>query len=213
MLSDLTGYSWNPTAHRYIDNETGQFVSNAVIRDGLENVIDLSGVNMNALTQQLINNEISLANWQTGMMEQIKLTHTASAALSNGGWAQMSQADWGATGRLIRDQYDYLRNFANQIADGTQPLDGRVLVRADMYADAANTTYSTIQTRSYTEQGYDEEIRIKENDPNVCDDCVEWAGMGWQPIGTLPEPGQDSVCLTRCRCHKEFRKSAESEIE
>lgn len=123
----------------------------------------------------------------------------------------MTQADWGATGRLIRDQYDYLRNLSKEIADGTQPLDGRLLVRADLYADASNTTYSTMQTRGFIEQGYDEERRVLETGADHCDDCLDYANQGWQPIGTLPEPGQESQCIVRCRCEKEYRRSTESE--
>ena len=215
-LPAATGFGWNAIAHRYYDLQTGVFVSKAAVREGLEAVIDSSALNMNAVTQSLIDGNISLAAWQTEMMSQIKLSHVASAALANGGFAQMSQADWGATGQLIREQYDFLRNFAREIADGTQAMDGRALVRSDLYADAANTTYWNMNTRSFTQDGYDEERRILDSDRSTsCDDCIEFADEGWQPIGTLPEPGQDSVCMVRCRCRKAYRISTdpESEIE
>src|SRR5512133_629684 len=124
MLPFLTGYGWNAGANRYVDLATGRFVS-----------------------QDLIDSRISLADWQNGMMVNIKQAHTAAAALSNGGWANMSQSDWGATGQMIREQYGYLRNFAEQIANGTQALDGRLMVRTDMYADAAYGTFSRMRTR------------------------------------------------------------------
>lgn len=206
-LPQATGYGWN--GHRYFDLDTGQFVSKATVRNALESLIDVSAVRMNGLSEKLKAGVVSLADWQSGMMDMIKQSHVAASALANGGWAQMTQSDWGYVGSLVKEQYQYLRNFAKQIVDGTQPLDGRFLVRTDLYGDAANTTYSAMQTRAYMEDGYDEERRTRENDPNVCDDCVEYADMGWQPIGTLPEPGNDSVCLKRCRCEKEYRKSGE----
>jgi hypothetical protein len=209
MLPSLTGYGWNPTAHRYVDLESGRFVSQATIRDGLENLIDMSALNMNQLTQQLIDQQITLAAWQSGMMTEIKSAHVAASALSQGGWAQMTQSDWGATGQLIKEQYGYLRNFAEEIASGKQALDGRALVRSDMYGDAANTTYSAMRTRLHIADGFNEEKRNLEDSINACDDCVEYANEGWVPIGTLPEPGNDSQCLKRCRCEKEFRRSEE----
>lgn len=200
----LTGYGWNGT--RYYDLETGRFVSNAVIREGLESMMDVSALQINGLTRQLIDGTISLADWQTGMMNQIKITHTASAALSQGGWAQMTQSDWGAVGQMIRAQYDYLRNFASQIASGEQPLDGRALVRSDMYADAGNGTFAEMGRRSAITDGFDEERRVLEDTINACDGCIEQDKLGWQPIGTLDPIGAEE-CGTRCRCEFEYRKS------
>ena len=210
MLPQATGYSWNATAHRYYDAETGRFVPQSEIRNALENLIDQSGLNMNALTQSLQDGKISLADWQTGMMREIKLTHTASGALANGGWGQMTQADWGATGQLIREQYDYLRNFAKEIANGTQPLDGRMLVRADMYADASNGTFWEIDKRSHLQDGYDIGRRVLESGADHCDDCLEYASEGWMPIEEIPEIG-NSQCMTRCRCEIEYKSSLEVE--
>jgi len=197
-------FAWNETAGRYA-NSSGQFVKFSEIRDALESVMDASAVRMNNLTQSLIDSQISLAEWQSGMLEQIKLSHTAAAAASRGGWAQMSQADWGAAGRMIRDQYDFLRGFANQIANGTQALDGRALVRADLYGDASRGTFEEMRRRYQTSMnGMEEERRIL-GEADHCEDCLDAAAEEWQPIGTLPAIG-DSVCLTRCHCKFIYRK-------
>lgn len=211
MLPQATGYGWNSVAHRYYNLDTGVFVSSTQVSQGLEAVMDASALQMNALTQSLIDGGISLADWQTSMMEQIKLTHTASAALANGGWAQMTPSDWGATGQMIREQYDFLRNYAQEIANGTQPLDGRMLVRSDLYADASNGTFWEMTKRDYLQNGYDEGRRVLEPGSDHCDDCEEYASEGWMPIDEIPEIG-NSQCLTRCRCEIEFRVSTESEI-
>lgn len=206
----LPGYEWIPSLHNYRSVETGRMVSRAAIRDGLEALMDTSAVNMNALTQSLIDGNISLASWQSSMMSEIKSAHVAASALANGGWSSMGPVEWGATGQMIREQYDYLRNFASQIADGTQPLDGRCLVRSDLYGSASNTTYSAMRTRLLTADGFEEEKRVLEDVIDACDDCIEYANEGWQPIGTLPEPGNDSVCLKRCRCEKVYRRVDDS---
>lgn len=208
MLPQLTGYGWNGS--RYYDLETGKFVSSASVHDALETVMDASAIRMNNLTQSLIDGEISLASWQSSMMEQIKITHISSAALSQGGWAQMTQSDWGATGQLIRQQYDYLRNYAADIASGEQALDGRALVRSDLYADAANGTFWEMDKRGHLADGYDEGRRVLEPGADHCDDCEEYASEGWMPIDEIPEIG-NSQCMTRCRCEIEYRRSGESE--
>jgi hypothetical protein len=205
-----TGYGYNEVAHRYYDLQTGVFVSRASVTAGLESMMDVSALRMNALTQSLIDGGISLADWQTGMMTQIKNTHVASAALSNGGWANMNASDWGYTGSLIKEQYKYLDNYAKEIANGTQALDGLALVRSDLYADAANGTFWEMDKRSHLQDGYDEGRRLLEPGADHCDDCEEYAHDGWMPIDDIPEIG-NSQCLTRCRCEIEYRISSEVE--
>ncbi len=210
MLPGATGFGWNAAAHQYYSLDSGRFVPRSAIRDGLESLIDASAIRMNNLAEKLQAGSISLADWQMGMMQQIKAANIASAALANGGWAQMTQSNWGATGQMIREQYDYLRNFATQIANGEQPLDGRFLVRSDMYGDAANGTYSEMERRSMAEDGYDEGRRILESGADHCDDCEQYASEGWMPIEDIPAIG-DSACVTRCRCTIEYRNSSTGE--
>ena len=38
-----------------------------------------------------------------------------------------------------------------------------------------------------------------------CADCVNWAEMGWQPLGMLPPPGERCQCLFNCRCSLDYR--------
>lgn len=205
QTSPLTSsYRWNETAGRYV-NASGQFVKFSDVRDALDSVIDASGQRMNSLTQQLIDQEISLAEWQIGMAEEIKTAHTAAAASARGGWAQMSQADWGATGRLVRDQYDFLRNFANEIASGKQALDGRALVRADLYAQAPRGTFEEMRRRyERLMNGMEEEARVL-GEADHCNGCLEQAEQGFQPFGVL-EPIGSQECVTHCHCRFKFRK-------
>lgn len=210
-LPQGTGFGWNAVAHRYYDLTSGQFISNETLAGGLQSMMDASALNMNAVTQKLIDGNISLANWQTAMMTEIKNTNVASAALANGGWAQMTASDWGASGQLIREQYDYLRGYAAEIANGTQALDGRALVRSDLYADAANGTFWEMDKRSHLLDGYDMARRVLEvKDEGNCDGCIEAAAEGWLPIDEVLPIG-DAECMTRCRCSIEYSRSGEVE--
>lgn len=209
-LPQGTGFEWVESLHNYRSIETGKIVSRATVTSGLEAMMDASAVNMNTLTQSLIDGKISLASWQSSMMTEIKNVHVASAALSQGGWAQMTPSQWGETGQLIRQQYDYLRDYAKAIADDTQPLDGQALVRSDLNADAANGTYWEIDKRGRITEGYDEARRVLvSNDGNNCDGCLEAAAEGWVPIDEVLPIG-DAECQVRCRCEIEYRKSGES---
>lgn len=203
--SDLTPlYGWNATAGRYVDLATGRFIPFTEVRGALEFNITSAQGEMSRITQLLIDGNLSIDDWQTAMMEQIKLVHTSSAAAARGGWAQMTASDWGFVGRQIRTQYEFLRNFVQEIQSGTQLLNGRALVRAMMYGDAARGTFEDMRRRMEELLfGMEEEMRVL-GVADHCEDCLSSANR-WAPIGTLPRIG-DSRCRTNCHCRFRFRR-------
>lgn len=209
--SRLSEYGWNDNASRYVNLTTGRFVSGKAVKLEMEKVVEKSQSEIRLISERLQKGEVTLAEWQAGMAQQIKLGHTASAAAARGGWAQMTQADWGATGQLVKAQYKALNNFASGVESGIIKLDGRFLTRAQMYAQATRGTYETIKARyAKVNKGAVEERRILEPGAEHCEDsktrpgCVELAALGWQPIGSLPRIGE-ATCITNCLCTFETR--------
>lgn len=205
-----SAYRYNPAAHRYIASN-GRFVPDSMVRAELDKALQTSQKNMRELSQSLRAGKTTLADWQTGMMAEIKAVHTNSAALSKGGWGQMTQADYGRVGQQIRTQYDYLRNFANQIASGEQRLDGVFLRRADMYFEAGRGTYHEFERREMSIRGFDEEANILEPTARHCNGCLEQTARGWVPVGSLIRIGSRD-CLTRCRCRIQYRNTSTNEV-
>lgn len=200
-------YTWDEKLGRYRNAATGRFVSSSTIRAACQTTADVAAQNMTALGAQLRAGELTLAEWQTGMMREIKILHTAQAAAARGGWAQMSQADWGYTGSLIKKQYQYLDQFAADIASGKQPLDGRIDARCRMYGKAGYGTYEQMERRyQETNNGMTEERRIRTASES-CEDCIEYSDRGWVPIGSLPRIGE-SRCRTNCACHFQYRRQS-----
>jgi len=192
-------FLFDESAQRYRDQPSGRFVSPRAIDAAVDQVIQTGADHMLVMTQQLQLGNVSLADWQQGMAAEMKLLHTGAAALGNGGWSQMTQADWGWTGQQIRAQYAYLRNFAHDIASGKQPMDGRLLARAAMYADAARATGKNMQRRAGILAGHTMERNILGVAEQHCPDCPSLSAMGWVPIGTLTPIGGRS-CRSRCVC-------------
>lgn len=202
-------YLWNERAAQYTNRKTGRFVSRQVIRDQLDLVIDASSEVMRAVSQQLRAGDISLAEWQTAMMQQVKTTHLASAAMQRGGWQQMSQADFGRVGRVVRTEYGFLRDFAEAIASGKQKLDGTLTRRAALYGQEGRPTYYTFWDSEMTRRGFDEERSIL-NPADHCNDCVNEEAKGFQPRGQMIPIGRRQ-CRSNDRCDVEFRNSQTEE--
>lgn len=210
-----SAFIWNPLLRGsggYIDMATGRAVSWSAIRNELEDFIDGTKVDMRNVTQSLIDGNIEIAEWQLQMAGYAKDVNLAANVAARGGWEQMTPADFGRAGQQIKAQYEYLNNYAAEIASGKQPLNGMALNRSQMYADAGRGNYEQTRRNIEADKGATQERRVLgANDANNCEThgdkkgCRELAALGWVENGKLPRIGE-APCLTNCRCHFIYRK-------
>lgn len=208
MPDPTSRYDWNEATGRYRDRRTGRFVTN--VRGALDDGIDASADAMRQASQQLREGTISLETWRSVMQAEIKETHLASAALAKGGYAQMTQADFGRVGGIVAREYRYLERFARQIGTGEKPLDGRFLQRAEQYVKAGRETYERTRQQEAAKRGFDEERSIL-NPADHCEECIEEAERGFVPLGEIIPIGQ-RTCRKNCRCEMEYRHSVTGEV-
>jgi len=195
------------TTGRFRNLISGRFVSEREVRAEMRRIILGLRGEMIGLAQQLKAAEVSLQEWYDGMRSLMKIGHTIAASMAKGGWKQMTFSDWGRVGAASRRQYEFLNNFATQMASGRVALDGRTIQRSGMYAKATFGTYQKQLRVSAKENAYRQERRIIDPSAEHCNDCIDEAAKGWQPIGTLREIG-DSQCRVNCACRFEFRTHA-----
>lgn len=195
----------------YRDASNGRIVGNMEARNVLDQTIQAAKGNESVRLMELLRGQqISLADWQRSMRDVIKDTHLAAMLAQRGGIENVTQSDYGRVGRIIRDKYEALDNFAKQIADGTQPLDGRALVRAQMYQDDAITTYETFSTIYHGAAGFNQERSVLDQQARHCKDCIDQDAKGWQTIGNMIPIGQRQ-CNVNDRCSHWFRNSLTGE--
>lgn len=197
-------YEWDPRIGRYRDKRNGRLVPRQTVRDAIDQFIAKGDERIQKISRDLVEGRSSLATWQTQMMLEIRHLHLANAAAAVGGWDQLTSADFGRVGQLLKVQYAYLQRFALQIQTGQQQINGGLITRAGMYADAARGTYEDeLRALSRDRLGMTQERRVLGR-ADHCDDCLTAAAKDWQPIGTLPRIG-DSACKVSCRCSFEYR--------
>jgi hypothetical protein len=198
----VPGYTYDPISQRYRDSR-GRLVSDATVRGALDLVLAAQTQQVRDLSQQLLDGTITLAMWQLGMLQAIKQAHVVALAVAHGGWSQLDQSDFGWVGSQIKPQYAYLRDFANDIASGAQPMNGVVVARVTLYIAAARVTNREAQRRIAAQRMVGQERRVL-GVADHCPTCVQQARLGWQPFGTLRRIG-DSECRVNCRCALQFR--------
>lgn len=196
-------YEFDPRVHRYRDLRTGRFVDwNRTVRPAVERTMDAIAREIRELGRQAGAGEIGRLEFVDAMKDRLKIAHLLAYATAKGGWAQMTPADFVRVGRELRRQYNYLRNFAADLAQG-KLSEGQAAFRASLYARAAYATYENARREAMRAAGFTEERR-RRTAKESCPDCIEYARRGWQPIGTLPPIGQ-SQCIVNCRCYFEYR--------
>ena len=210
----LPEYRWNAAAGRYIAT-SGRFVPQQTIRLELDKVMDNITEQMVSLSQQFRAGTIDGRSFQVESMRLIKQTHLAAGAMEKGGWANMTQADFGRVGQIVRQEYAYFNNLISQIENGTQRLDGTLDNRIRLYGQAGRGTYHKFEREDRVVQGYDQVKRVR-NARDSCrasktrPGCVEEAARGFVLLAELVMIGQ-TTCLSNCRCDLVYLNSATGE--
>jgi len=167
-------------------------------------------MNWDQLAAALKDGSISLWEWTAQMRALIVQEQNTAMMLVKGGREFVTFADWGYVGSEVKKQYAFLDKFAQDILnDPMKWSTGRLDNRMNLYRESGYAALEKFERREKIIDGFDEEISIL-GEADHCEDCLDRAGIGWQPIGTLPEIG-DSVCNMKCKCHFEYRKAGESE--
>lgn len=163
------------------------------------------------LAEQLISGLITIPQWESEMRDFIRNEYVEAMILQRGGREFVTQADWGYVGSLIKKQYAFLDAFAADIVrDPDYWLTGRLLRRMKLYGQSGYSALEDYRNRDMKKAGWTHERRIL-GDADHCSGegetpgCIELAGAGWRPIGTLPKIGE-ALCVTNCRCHFQYRK-------
>jgi hypothetical protein len=192
-------YTWDLQASRF-RGPRGRFVSERQLHGGLMNMANVAGDRMAALTTRLQAGQIQLAEWQAAMMAETQVVHVAASLAGHGGRAMFSPADWSVVSAQVRQQYQYLRAWSEDIANGTAPLDGRLVSRSRLYARSSLGSFELMRERDARNSGAEIEERNVLAAADHCGECPALSARGWVPLGSLPPVGS-----RRCRANDACR--------
>jgi hypothetical protein len=151
----------------------------------------------------LIAGDLDLSSWYRQMVRAVA-SLAAAAGMAATGKATLDDATRAAVEQQASRQLRFLARWRRQLAAGSAPLDGRARARAGLYANAAWAVAENARRLMLMQGGFTEERRVLGRVSRHCPDCLEYAGRGWSPIGSLPAIG-DSACQSNCDCSFTFR--------
>jgi hypothetical protein len=196
-------YTWNEGAGRFVDGR-GRFVSESAVRSVIDDVADAASSRMQAASEALLDGRMSLGAWQAEMQATVKLAHSAAAVIANGGAESMTFSAWGSVGQTVRSEYGYLRQFAEQIASGEQPLNGSLTARAAQYGQASRSHFERVRGDGQRRRGY-LSCRNVLHAGESCSQCKAQSARGWVATGSLVPVGQ-RICRGNCKCSIAYRR-------
>lgn len=199
---------------RYFSTTTGRFMSRDKVLEQLDTFREKSADRTTALASQLRSGKITLKQFEIGMKTEIKSAHIAAAAVAAGGVENIKGKVKTQLNAAIKDQFSYLKAFIQSLKErGPEGMTGRDEVRAGMYGKANRGTYWATLRATHAQEAARRGMKPCERRvlglAEHCQDCVEYADMGWQEEGELPQPTQDSQCGVNCKCTVEFKYIAE----
>ena len=140
-------WRWDDRAKRYRDTATGRFITQHKAVTLRDYYIEAQKSQMDALTRKLLDRQINVQQWVLDMRQQVKETYINEYMLARGGRNNMTQADWGRVGRMLKDQYKYIDGFARDIDSG-KVSGGQIRTRARMYVDSATQAFERAKSES-----------------------------------------------------------------
>lgn len=201
--ADLFRFVYDAVTGAYLDL-SGVKPSQELILEAMEGRIADSKQRITAAYQAAINGQMSAVDAQALAITELRNINVQLYALGRGGFASMTPADYTQASQLLQTELQYFRDFSNQMIAG-ELSQAQIEARLNQYGNHAWQQFWTGKTEAMERAGMSESRRIAVDDGGTCDDCRYYEAQGWQKIGTLPHPGQQSVCRGNCRCTEEFR--------
>ena len=161
---------YDPERRRYRDSESGRTLNQNQVKGLVEQSINAAASNLSGITNLAGSGQLSPADFNRLMRDEIKYAHIREYLLGRGGLGQMTQADWGSIGGMLADQYRYLGPFSDQIGNLSE---AQIAARAAMYIRSSREAYERAKTRAY--------------------------GLAVNDLPVYPGQG-NSQCLSNCRC-------------
>jgi hypothetical protein len=133
---------------RYRNTATGKYIGREQMLGMRDKFVEVMKERARELTDRLPNGQEALGPWLLDMRELIKQTYTDLYILARGGRNTMEASDYGRLGYMIRNQYNYLQGFAEDMAAGklTGPQMGN---RASLYVASGTQAYEKASASRY----------------------------------------------------------------
>lgn len=193
----LSEYIWSPKINAYT-YPNGVRVSERALYGAIKRYEKKLEEDLQSITTSLFRGDLSLANWQKEMGARVKKSHLELLKFGAGGTVRAWQEN--ETNRhLKRFDYPALDKFGRDLQSGKLSKQ-QIRARVAQYAKSPKIAYERGRLGIKKETGQQYGRRLLGKTDLHCEDCLRYAGLGWQRLEDIILPGTNCQCGANCLC-------------
>lgn len=195
----MVKYRYDIRVGQYRSGTSGRFVSPSEIAIVVAESVDRLGDTLSGYADALINDRLSVANFQLSVASELKNSFIQLSLLASGGGKIDKAVEDG-----LGEQLDRLDRFGQAIARGELSVP-QIRARSRAYVNSARVLFFQVEALSKSRSGVKSARRILDNQAKHCGDCIRLAGLGYQSLELLVLPGTFCECNVGCKCSVVYR--------
>jgi hypothetical protein len=200
-------HDYDVRAKRFIKGS--RVLTRAEVRYQIDRLTEHVGRKAKRVAARYAEGKINVPEFELEMRDILKAGHIVAAAIGKGGRTNMTVSDWGAVGARVKKEYQYLAKFSRKIRMGKI---SKILTtgRAQKYASAIRITFYRAFGKEQSDEKKQKRVKRVLNAQESCDECVEYAAMGYIPLDEMPLLGE-LECGPFCKCDLVFEEDEQDE--
>lgn len=205
-LADEQGWTWDDETGRYVDGD-GMPVTESEILAVVEAELTDWESQVDALTDELLNEFIDVSQWEDRLAELTAAVAALFFLFGLGDRAKLTDEYTEFVDDRLRTQYEFLRNFSNEILVGA--LSGAMIgARSKLYVHDAESNHGYAQDFTHDIEQFPYYSNVL-GSTRPCAECPELTARGIVRRGSLPNIGT-RLCQSRCYCHFAYYTEADA---
>ena len=195
----LSEFIWNREKN-YYTYPNGKRVPERALFGAIRRYQDRLNQSLQSATTAMIKGDITLAEWQSRVSLRIKQGHLELMRFGVGGAANAKV--WhenDVNKRLQTVDFPALERFGRDLQDG-KLSEKQIRARLELYARGTKASYEKARLDNKRLNGQQYGRRLLGKTDLHCEDCLRYAGLGWQRLEDIILPGTNCQCGANCLC-------------
>lgn len=196
MSDPLGGFWWDDNVKRWRDAR-GHFTARSFIIEQVDARIEAGFERLQDMLAAVVQEGAPVGAWQEAVYVELRRARLQMTALGYGGWDRVPASGWGRAGASLRRELEFLRGFAQDLADG-KLSEAQARARLAQYEQGVRTAYWEAKGGQMADSGAVYESSHT-TPADHCDGCLREEARGIVPLGSLVPVGSRD-CGSRCKC-------------
>ena len=138
---------WNQLTKRYRNSKTKKTITSNTVLQLRDDFVDLKR-DFSKLTDNLVNSRITVQEWVFEMRKRVRDVNSAQYMLARGGRNAMFQTDLDALSEIIKEQYDFLQQFGEEVRAGNLSAN-QITARSELYMESSTRAHEQAKAASF----------------------------------------------------------------